>query len=171
MDDSSKSCGSETGAKAGCSAVQMLQADQKALCDLFTAYGKTEDFKKKEELVGAISVALTQYASLENEVVYPALKVKEESKGSCAEPGAGAESYHQARLIIDQLQRLTADVDAAAYDKHVEELRVVVQKHFDEEARTVFPAIEKCSDKAAELNEKLEQFKAERNSPKLLISK
>jgi len=168
MDDTNKTCATEAENNAGCSAVKMLQADQEALRDLFAAYGKTEDFKKKEELVGAISVALTQYSSLENEVVYPALKDKNQAEDSCDEPCAGAESHHQARLIVDQLQRLTADVDGPAYDKHVEELRVAVQKHFDEEAKTVFPAIEKCSEKAATLKEKVEQFKAERNSPQLL---
>jgi iron-sulfur cluster repair protein YtfE (RIC family) len=74
---------------------------------------------------------------------------------------AGSESHHQAKLILDQLQRLTADIDAPAYDKAVKDLKEIVLKHFADEEKYLFPAIDKCNEKADELNQKLEAFKAD----------
>ncbi len=156
----------------GCSsAVKLLQGEQAAVRSMFSEYEKTDDCKNKEGIVGSISVALTSYSALENEIVYPALKDKE----SCStEPCSGSESHHQAKLILDQLQRLTADIDAPAYDKAVKDLKEIVLKHFADEEKILFPAIDKCSEKADELNQKLEAFKADRGfSPSVesLLSK
>lgn len=90
------------------------------------------------------------------------------------EPCSGAESHHQAKLILNQLQRLTADIDAPVYDKAVKDLKEIVLKHFADEEKSLFPAIDKCSEKADELNQKLKAFKADRSlSPSVesLLSK
>ena len=161
MDDTNKNCSTECNS----SVVKLLKEDQASLCNMFSSYEKTNDFKEKEDLVSAISIALSTYSALENEVVYPTLK----GKDSCSdEPCAGAESHHQMRLIVDQLQRLTADVDAAAYDNGVKELKAALQNHFDAEKKVLFPAIEKCSDTASKLSEKVTEFKAERSAPQLV---
>ncbi|CAN5562794.1 hypothetical protein BH11CYA1_BH11CYA1_49200 [soil metagenome] len=160
MDDTSKNCGTECNS----SAVKLLKEDQASLCKMFSNYEKTTDFKEKEDLVSAISIALNAYSTLENEVVYPALKEKE----SCSdEPCSGAESHHQMRLIVDQLQRLTADGDQQEYEKGVSELKLAVQKHFDSEEKLLFPAIEKCSTTAEKVGAKVQEFRAERSTPQL----
>ncbi|MBP9094420.1 hemerythrin domain-containing protein [bacterium] len=154
MDGNNSKCVSQSCS----SAVQLLKEDQLALAKLFLEFEQVDDFKKKEEIVGAISAALSSYFSLEAEVVYPTLANKAAfSQDLCA----GAESHHQAKLVLDRLQRLTADVDDAAYDKAVQDLRVVVEKHFSEECQTFFPALDKCTEKVEELDQKLKQFKAE----------
>lgn len=167
MDEKSTKC--ETGACS--SAVKLLQDEQTAVRSMFSAYEKADDHKNKEDIVGEISVALTSYSALENEIVYPALK---ETESCSTEPCSGSESHHQAKLILDQLQRLTADIDAPAYDKAVKDLKEIVLKHFADEEKSLFPAIDKCSEKADELNQKLKAFKADRSlSPSVesLLSK
>lgn len=157
MDSNNLNCGTESCS----SAVKLLKEDQVALANMFSTYEQVDDFKKKEEIVGAISAALSSYFALESEVVYPTLV----NKAACsADLVAGAENHHQAKLVLDQLQRLTADVDAAAFDKGVADLQTVVVKHFVEEGQSLFTAIDKCSEKAAELEQKLKQFKAERST-------
>lgn len=157
MDGNSSNCGTESCS----SAVKLLKEDQLALTKLFSEFEQVEDYKKKEEIVGKISMALSSYFALEVDVVYPTLVDKAAfSQAVCA----GAESHHQAKLILDQLQRLTADIDASVYDKTVQDLSAKVQKHFADEGQALFPAIDKCSEKAEELNQKLKQFKAERST-------
>lgn len=157
MDGNSSKCASDSCS----SAVKLLKDDQIALTKLFSVYEQAEDYKKKEEIVSTISMALSSYFTLEADVVYPALVDKAAfSRDVCA----GAESHHQAKLILDHLQRLTADIDASSYDKAVQDLSAKVQKHFAEEGQALFPAIDKCSEKAEELNQKLKQFKAERST-------
>lgn len=156
MDEKSTKCGQQ----ACSSAVKLLQDEQSAVRSMFSEYEKTDDHKNKEGIVGAISVALTSYSALENEIVYPALK---ETESCSTEPCSGLESHHQVKLILDQLQRLTADIDAPAYDKAVKVLKETVLKHFADEEKSLFPVIEKCSEKADELNQKLKAFKADRS--------
>ena len=157
MDGNSSICGTESCS----SAVKLLKDDQIALTELFSEYEQVEDYKKKEEIVSKISMALSSYFTLETDVVYPALvSMAVFSQDVCA----GAESHHQAKLILDQLQRLTADIDASSYGKAVQALSATVKKHFAEERQTFFPAIDRCSEKAEELNQQLKQFKAERST-------
>ncbi|MDP3510343.1 MAG: hemerythrin domain-containing protein [Candidatus Melainabacteria bacterium] len=140
------------------SAVKLLKEDQNTLAKMFSQFESVDDFEKKEEIVGAISAALSAYFALEAEVLYPILVGKAAfSQDLCA----GAESHHQAKLILAQLQRLTADVDSSDYAERVNELRAVAEKQFADECQTLFPALDKCSE-VAELDEKLKQFKAAR---------
>ena len=155
MDGNNSKCASQSCS----SAVNLLKEDQVALTKLFSECEQVDDYKKKEEIVGAISAALSSYFALEAEVVYPTLINKAAfSQDLCV----GAESHHQAKLILDRLQRLTADVDDTDYDKAVVDLRELVQKHFAGECQSLFPTIDKCNDKVDELDQKLKQFKAER---------
>jgi iron-sulfur cluster repair protein YtfE (RIC family) len=154
MDGNNSKCVSPS-----CSAaVQLLNEDQVALAKLFSEFEQVDNFKKKEEVVGAISAALSAYFALESEVLYPMLEGKAQfSQDLCA----GAESHHQAKLILSQLQRLTADVDASDYEKGVNDLRALAEKHFADECQTLFPALNKSS-AVDELDKKLKQFKAAR---------
>ncbi len=151
---------SSSGSQSCSSAIELLQGEQKAVRKLFNDYDQAKDFKGKEDVVGALSLALSLYCSLETEIIYPAMK----ANGSCseeAEPCQGEENHHQAKLLIDQLQRLTADVDGEKYDAAVKELKVVVEKHFSEEEKTLIPEMKKSGNNFEKLSAHIENFKAE----------
>ncbi len=154
---------SSSGSQSCSGAVELLKGEQKAVRKLFDNYDQAKDFKSKEDVVGAISLALSLYCSLETDVVYPAMK----ANGTCAEekePCQGEENHHQAKLLLDQLQRLTADVDAEKYDATVKELKTVVEKHFSEEEKTLIPQMEKSGNNFEKLSGHIEKFKAEQKA-------
>jgi hypothetical protein len=148
---------SDCSSSGSCSsAVELLKEDHCAVRKLFADYEQAGDYKKKEEIVGQISLALTLFANMENEIVYKAMKPE-----GCDEPCEGSESHHQVKLILDQLGRLTADIDAEAYDKSVCELKAAVEKHLAEEEKSLLPEIQKSGDRLEKLAEQMKSFKSE----------
>jgi len=152
--------GCSNSAGHSCSgAIELMKSEQQAVNKLFSDFDQAKDYKAKEDVVGALSLALSLYCSLEVNIIYPAMK-----EGSCTsedKPCQGEENHHQAKLLLDQLQRLTADVDAEKYDKAVHELKAVVEKHFAEEEKSLIPEMEKSGKNFEQLSAHIEKFKSE----------
>ena len=122
-------------ARAALNAIEILKADHREIEALFEKVRqRTCIGKEREALVREICLALTNHATIEEEVAYPAFRA------------AGVESHilDEAEVEHDSIKPLIASLQSlGANDPHYDALVTVlgeyVKHHFGEEERAMFP--------------------------------
>jgi hemerythrin superfamily protein len=118
-------------------AVDLLEADHKAIQRLFMDYGTLRDGKAPAEDKGALAQricqALSVHAQLEEEIFYPQIR---EAIGDDALMDEALEEHAEAKTTMARVAAMSAG--DAAYDATVEELRQRFDRHVLEERRHIF---------------------------------
>lgn len=110
-------------------AIALLKADHRKVEELFEAFEKSRDSKRKRELVQEICTELKVHTMIEEEIFYPALRGK-------IEDDVLDEAYVEhdgAKVLINDLQ--TAFPDEEFYDAKVTVLSEEIKHHVAEEER------------------------------------
>ncbi|MBB4632914.1 hemerythrin domain-containing protein [Sphingosinicella soli] len=110
-------------------AIALLKADHRKVEDLFEAFEKARDSKRKRELVQEICTELKIHTMIEEEIFYPALRGKIEDDML----DEGYVEHDGAKVLINDLQ--SAFPDEQYYDAKVTVLSEEIKHHVAEEER------------------------------------
>jgi hypothetical protein len=138
-------------------AVALLKAEPRKVEDLFETYAKSRSKPAKAKLAQQICMELTVHATIEEEIVYPAVKGE-------VEDDMLDEAYVEhdgAKVLIGEL--MAGSPEDPFYDAKVKVLSEEIKHHVkDEEQRDgIFAQAKKASVDMAELRERLAARKAE----------
>ena len=131
-------------------AIALLEADHKAVSQLFAEYEKTRSVPNKKFLVAEICTALTVHTQIEEEIFYPAVRTA--LKDKLLVPEATVEHTSVKELIA----QLEGDESAGEmYDAKVKVLSEYVKHHVKEEHTEMFPKVKSSSLDLVELGERM----------------
>ncbi|HVM07548.1 MAG TPA: hemerythrin domain-containing protein [Acidimicrobiales bacterium] len=128
---------------------ELLNTDHREVEQLFAEYEQTQDWN----IAMQICDELLRHATVEEEIVYPALEKADQ------EITQEAEQEHQdAEQLIEQIQSLEAD--DPQLPQLMTQLKEAVQHHVEEEESEAWPKLrEQFGDKLDELGTKVEERK------------
>ncbi|HEX3796742.1 MAG TPA: hemerythrin domain-containing protein [Acidimicrobiales bacterium] len=120
-------------------AIAYLKSEHREVNALFTSFEKAGEraFRSKRKLVDQMIEALSQHASIEEQVFYPAVRE--------AVPAAGddvleaLEEHHVAKWLLSELDGM--DPTAERFTAKVTVLIENVRHHVEEEEHTLFPEV------------------------------
>lgn len=136
-------------------AVKLLKMDHRKVKGLFVAYKLTTDRDTKKRLVQQICLELKVHAQVEEELVYPALRMID--KGDMLVEEANVEHG----LVKDLVAELEyAPYRGTSYDAKVKVLQELVEHHVKEEEHDMLPKLKDVSD-IENLAKQIEARKAE----------
>jgi hemerythrin superfamily protein len=115
-------------------ATTMLRADHKLVSELFDQYEKARSSGRKKKLVSEICLELSVHAQIEEEIIYPAVKLALKDK----------ELVPEATVEHATLKDLIAQVDGVEpdgemFDAKVKVMSEYVKHHVKEEQAEMFP--------------------------------
>lgn len=139
---------------------QLLHADHQKVAELFFQYSELEkdDIQGKDELAIDIIHELILHSTVEEEIVYPAIrKADKESEEMMDEADT---EHHVVKFLLSELAEMGADEEY--FDAKICVLRELVYHHVQEEEKEIFDALkesnvdlEELGGKAIKLREKL----------------
>ena len=140
-------------------AITLLKADHKAVKSLFTQFKKLGDnaHKSKREVVDKIIEELSVHASIEETVLYPA--IRKEVEDADADVLEALEEHHVAKWVLSEIQDM--DPTHERFDAKVTVLIESVKHHIEEEEGTLFPEVRQAlgRKRLQELGDELERAK------------
>jgi|SRR5690606_10197360 len=143
---------SKSKTKAPLDAIEMLKEDHRKVEELFAAYEKEKNNKKKWNIVDQICTELTVHAQLEETSFYPLVQEALGEEEASLVDEASVE-HASLKWLIEQLQR--EDVDAPLHEAKVTVLKEYVAHHVKEEEKEMFPKVKKSDIDIVELAETL----------------
>lgn len=126
-------------------ALQLLKQDHRTVKALFKRYEKAGDeaIKLKSELAKRIVRELSIHAAIEEQLLYPAARLTDESlEDLCLE---ALEEHHVAKWTLSEIDKLTPDDER--FDAKVMVLMENVRHHIEEEEQELFPKLQKLMGK------------------------
>lgn len=138
-------------------AITLLKQDHRAVEQLFERFDKATDETQKRALVEQITEALSQHASVEEQVLYP--RAREEVKSQADQVLEALEEHHLVKLTLAELEKLSPS--AERYAAKVRVLAENVRHHVEEEEKELFPALQQKLgvEQLAEMGETIERLK------------
>jgi hemerythrin superfamily protein len=131
-------------------AVELLKQDHQKVKGLFRDYEAAGEnaYKTKQGIVEKVIHELEVHSKIEEEIFYPAFKVKadEEGKDLVAE---SLQEHHVVKMLMQEMQPL--EPDNPEYEAKFTVLMENVEHHADEEEKEMFPKARKVL--AAELDQ------------------
>ncbi|SAK46325.1 cation-binding protein [Caballeronia glebae] len=123
-------------------ALDMLEADHRAIEQLFDAFERTErnDFERKNTLVQRACELLTIHAIVEEELLYPLAQNALAADRRVDVDEAYVEHFLM-KTLIERFANLSAGEDG--FDATFKVLRENAAHHIDEEETTLFPQVRK----------------------------
>ncbi|MFM0324662.1 hemerythrin domain-containing protein [Caballeronia glebae] len=123
-------------------ALDMLEADHRAIEQLFDAFERTErnDFERKNSLVQRACELLTIHAIVEEELLYPLAQNALAADRRVDVDEAYVEHFLM-KTLIERCANLSAGEDG--FDATFKVLRENAAHHIDEEETTLFPQVRK----------------------------
>jgi hypothetical protein len=131
-------------------AIALLEADHKALDELFAQFESAPSAARKQALVAEICTALKVHMQIEEEIFYPALRPALEDK--LLIPEAIVE-HSSLKGLIATLERVLPDGEM--YDARVKVLSEYVKHHVKEEQSEMFAKVKASSLDTVELGARL----------------
>lgn len=123
---------------------------------LFKKYEKLEDTQEKKMMAEEICMELTVHTEVEEEIFYPAVRMKIKDEDLMNE----AEVEHaSAKDLIAQIQGM--DAEDPMYDAKVIVLGEYINHHVEEEEKEMFPKVKKAKMDLEELGERMKMRKQE----------
>lgn len=143
---------SSASAKKPADAIALLKADHKEVDAMFTAYDKTDDDAKKQELADRICMALTVHAQIEEEIFYPAAYEALDEDGDDLIDEAEVE-HASCKALIAEIEAMS--VGEPLFDAKIKVLGEYIKHHVEEEETELFP---ECRDAKMDLKALGEQL-------------
>ena len=141
-------------------AIQLLKQDHEKMKKLLEDADATTErgVKTREELFRKIKRELTVHETIEEQILYPALKVHPKAKDIVLE---GYEEHHVADLLLAELESLSFDDERWGAKLGV--MKEGIEHHIEEEEGEMFPKARQIFDKAEleELGSRMEALKLE----------
>ena len=116
----------------------MIEEDHRVVEALFAAHFAARTGAQKQEIIGAIHVALAPHAVAEEIVVYPAIPRSGEKAAH------GIDEHREIKRLLSEVDELPTDDPAR--DQRVHELQQAFSQHVLEEERTVLPSLRAGTD-------------------------
>ncbi len=117
----------------------MLKKDHAKVKEMFDQFEKATDRRTKARLVQETLLELDVHATLEERLIYPAIREEIDAKDIMDE---ALEEHHVAHTLINELKRMSAHDDR--YDAKFTVLGENIKHHVKEEERSMFPEAEKA---------------------------
>jgi hemerythrin superfamily protein len=117
----------------------MLREDHQKLKELFDQFGHTTNKSEKRNIVTAAFAALEVHATLEEDLIYPALQEHVDEQGLTDEALA---EHHVVHLLINELKEMSPEDER--YNAKFTLLSEHVTHHIKEEEGKMFPQAEKA---------------------------
>jgi len=143
-------------APASVDAITLLDADHKAVSELFARFDSANSVSGKQALVAELCAALGVHAQIEEEVFYPAVKLALKDKVMIPE---AIIEHASLKGLIATLEGI--DPDGEMYDANVKVLSEYVKHHVEEERDELFPKVRASSIDILELGARLAARKQE----------
>jgi len=141
--------------------IDVLKKDHADVKKLFKHVVDAENFDD-DESIKQICNMLTEHTEAEEKFVYPAAAKKIEKTDLVEEAKL---EHADAKKIIKLLQ--TDNLDEITLKVKVEELKLMIEHHVEEEEEELFPQMEKAfsDDELIEMGQQVEAFKQEAKTP------
>ena len=138
----------------GADVFEMLKTDHRHVQDLFTRF-EDADKRSRASIAEETLTALEVHATIEEELVYPAIAEVVEDEETVNE---AKEEHHVAKLLIKELHKMNAGEDAFATKFKV--LGELVSHHIEEEEGEIFPQAQEGGFEPESLSEEVSKRKA-----------
>jgi hemerythrin-like domain-containing protein len=138
-------------------ATDFLKKQHRSVEKLFKEVEKTEDARRRRQLLDQIESELKLHTKLEEEVFYPA--VREVGTAKAEEMVDEAfEEHHVVDLVLGELPQV--DPEDERFEAKMTVLSELVEHHVEEEEKEMFPLAEKKlgAERMKELAQQLEQM-------------
>jgi hemerythrin superfamily protein len=138
-------------------ATDVLKRQHRSVEKLFKEVEKTEDARRRRQLLDQIESELKLHTKLEEEIFYPA--VREVGTATAEEMVDEAfEEHHVVDLVLGELPQV--DPEDERFEAKMTVLSELVEHHVEEEEKEMFPLAEKKlgAERMKELAQQLEQM-------------
>jgi len=119
--------------------MEMLKSDHKKVQGLFEQFESTDNSRTKARIVDETLRELEVHATLEEKLIYPAIRKKIDQADVMDE---ALEEHHIAHVLINELKRMKES--DPRYDAKFTVLGESIKHHVKEEEGTMFPEAEKA---------------------------
>jgi len=134
---------------------QLLHEDHERVADLFFQFSQTDEESEQETIVKDIIKELFVHASVEEEIVYPAVRKEvEDSEDMMDEADT---EHHMIKILLAELSTMKADDDF--FKAKVTVLAELVKHHVEEEEKEMFKEIHDSDIDPEELGKKMAKRK------------
>jgi hemerythrin superfamily protein len=134
---------------------ELLHEDHLKVKDLFFQFTETESSDVKEQLVRQILTELFIHATVEEEIVYPA--VEEEADDAEDLIDEAETEHHVVKVLMAELSKMTSQDDQ--FEAKVTVLCELVSHHIREEEKEMFQKLRESDADLEELAEQVQQRK------------
>lgn len=142
---------------------ELLHQDHQKVRELFFQFSAAEEESEKENLVKQILTELYVHSTIEEEIVYPAVKEEAEEGEELVDE---AETEHRVvKFLMAELSEMSADEEQ--FDAKVTVLCELVNHHIREEEKEMFKKLRESGADLNELSEKVVERKEELQSEPL----
>ena len=118
--------------------LDMLKSDHRKVQELFEQFESSQDSRSKARIAEETLRELEVHATLEEKLIYPAIRKKIDQEDVMDE---ALEEHHVAHVLINELKRM--DRSGSRYDAKFTVLGESIKHHVKEEEGTMFPEAEK----------------------------
>jgi hemerythrin superfamily protein len=122
--------------------IKLIKQDHRTVKSLFRAFERSDRRAEKQRIAEEIIEELSVHSTIEEQLVYPILR-EAESRHEGRVLNA-LEEHHAAKLILAELDKMTADEERFDAKMHV--VREAVEMHIEEEESTLLPRLDKLLD-------------------------
>ena len=136
--------------KAGSDAIAILRKDHDKVRELFDQFEKADSLRQKKKIVAEAIMELKIHATIEEELLYPALRKQKVEKDLLNEAD---EEHHVAKLLIAELDKMDGSEDH--YEAKFIVLAENIRHHIKEEEGEMFPQARKTAVDFAALGKQL----------------
>jgi hypothetical protein len=140
----------------GGKAMKLLKKDHDEVKDLFDRFDESGSRGEKARLARKACVMLSVHARVEEELFYPALRLRLSDPGLLDEAD---EEHHEAKILVAELGLMNGG--EPNFDAKFRVLAENVRHHVSEEEDELFPAAKRTSIDFDALGERMEKRKAE----------
>ena len=119
-------------------AVQLIKQDHRAVKGLFRKFERANG-AEKQRIASQIITELSVHATLEEELLYPALRAQDERLDD--KVLEALEEHHVAKATLAELDKM--EIDDERFDAKMTVLRESVEHHIEEEETGLLPRLER----------------------------
>jgi hypothetical protein len=149
-------------------AVELLKEDHEKVKSLFQEFEEAEETEEKDRIVATALNELEVHATVEEEIVYPAIRDTDDDEEHREKVAEAFEEHHAAKLLIGELRNMRSN-DERYYAKF-KVLSEMVKHHIEEEESEMLPKAEQggldVEALGEEITERKESLMEELQSPR-----
>lgn len=124
--------------------IELLTDDHNEVDDLFTRYSEADDAAERDEIGRQVVHELSVHAAVEEQFVYPLVRVKLNRGGLAADHAI--EEHAEVKQLLADLEK--AEAGSAEHASLMDKVASSVRHHVEEEENEVFPQLRDATDAA-----------------------